>query len=294
MKRPPRIVRAPDRATASVLVRVPEKGAARLRLGMSCVVGEGQVAAFERGGLTLDVLEAGRHTLSPRTVPNLARLDSRRRTAVEAAVYFVSRRVFTNWSWATREPLRITGKGGHVALRALGTYTFRIVEPRRFLEREVEPRGARDEGDVREGLNEVILLRLGRILETRLSRGRSPTGLRGELATHLRLDLQEAFARRGIELIDFFVGELTVVSEKMVSTPSGQGSEELPQFPIPESASSRPDLFRAGQGPGRPACPHCGSSWNVGGACRACQAEIPAGVRFCPTCGSSQDHRDRA
>jgi membrane protease subunit (stomatin/prohibitin family) len=294
MKRPPRIVRAPDRATASVLVRVPETGATRLRLGMSCVVGEGQVAAFERGGLTLDVLEAGRHTLSPRTVPNLARLDPRRRTAVEAAVYFVSRRVFTNWSWATREPLRITGRDGQVALRAEGIYTFRVVDPKPFLEREVEPRGARDEEDVREGLNEVILSRLGRILEKRLSRGRTPTGLRGELATHLRLDLQEAFARRGIELIDFFVAELTVVSKGKASPPSGEEREGSPLLPSRGPVSSSPDLYSAEGRSGRPACPHCGSSWEVGGACRACQAEIPAGARFCPACGSSQLRRDRA
>jgi len=293
VKRPVRVVRAPDRATASVLIRVPARGATPLRLGMSCVVGEGQVAAFERDGRTLDLLEAGRHTLSPRTVPNLARLDPRRRSAVEAAVYFVSRRVFSNWSWETPEPLTVQGREGQVALRASGTYTFRIVEPRHFLEREVEPRGASDEAGVRDGLNEVIVSHLGRILVARTARGRNPAALRGELATQLRLDLREAFDRRGIELIDFFMAELTVVSGNPLPRSGANGDGEAHRFPRRGHAPAAGFLPGVGA-ESRPTCPECGSSWELGEPCPACQAETPAGARYCPACGNPLQRRGRA
>jgi membrane protease subunit (stomatin/prohibitin family) len=104
--------------------------------GAELTVRETQLALFVNEGEVADVFEPGRHQLTTKTLPimtNLRNWDKGFASPFKSDVYFFSTREQLDQKWGTAAPIVIRDKEfGPIRLRAFGTYSYRIKNPKVF------------------------------------------------------------------------------------------------------------------------------------------------------------------
>ena len=323
-----KVIQAPDSTGSEISRRVPQDGTASMSMGSVCVVEDSQVGIFFRDGQTFDVLGPGRHVLSPTNLPLLVDSLSTprgRKASFQAAVYFVSQRVYTGMRWGTRQPLTVRDcELGDVPLRASGVYTMRVADSALFLNTVTGAQGMFMSQHMEEYLQEVIVTRLDHLMGERVTSLLELPTLYNELATEARLELKQDFERCGIDLIDFFITSVVPTEEVQraidhrAEADHGHDSDSgVYRKYQADRALSRPRVGAgdankdAGAGPGLGVgegmgfilpqafqgssaghtgteCPYCGSTRESGEACTSCRQEVPRGASFCPKCGANQ------
>src|SRR5919199_1639279 len=179
--------------TGNVLAaRVPPEGSGELRLGSQCIVREGQLAFFARDGRFLDMLIPGRHTLTTANIPLLVefiKLPFGNKSPFRADVYYVSLQQHTDLKWGTPQPIPMRdSQFGMARIRAFGTYTIQVAEPRKLLTSVVGTRGRK--------LSVVDLA-------TEYD----------ELSESAHAALKKDFAGLGLELTRFYINTITIPEE---------------------------------------------------------------------------------
>ena len=85
-----------------------------------------------------DTFGPGKHTLTTDNIPVLTKLKSWKygfNSPFKADVYYVTTRLFTGNKWGTANPIMMRDDDfGIVRVRAFGTYDFKIVDPKLFLQ----------------------------------------------------------------------------------------------------------------------------------------------------------------
>ena len=203
-----------DETGEEIVHRIPESGSAETKVGSQLVVRENQSAVFFRDGKALDVLGAGRHTLSTMNVPLLAKavgLPFDDKSPFRVEVYFVNMKVFTNMKWGTKEPVPFRDSElGMVRLRAFGAYTMRVTNPLLFINDLVGTRGQYSSADIDNYLKDVIVSRLNDILGENVDTIFNMAALYDELGVAAKTRLRDDYSKYGIELLDFFINAITV------------------------------------------------------------------------------------
>jgi len=109
-----------------------------IKRGAQLVVRESQVAQFIYLGQFGDTFGPGKHTLVTDNIPILSTLKGWKyglESPFKADVYFVITRLFTGNKWGTANPIMMRDPDfGIVRIRGYGTFDFRVVEPRLFLQ----------------------------------------------------------------------------------------------------------------------------------------------------------------
>ena len=308
------IIQHPDARSDEIVYREPQQGAGEFKIGSQLIVREGQAAVFFRDGKALDVFGPGRHTLSTNNLPllsNVMGLAFGGRSPFTAEVYFVAMQEFPDLKWGTVQPVAFRdAELGMVRLRAFGSYSMRVADPRLFIQQVVGSRGAYTTGLIEDYLRGVIVNEFNDLLGSVHTTLFDLPGQSNELAAAMRNALADDFRRLGLDLTSFQVVAITPPDEvqRRIDERSGMavlgdagkylqfetakalGGEE--GTPAIDAARSGLELG-AGMGLGQalsssmretlaePArlekvrtveCPHC-------------HAVVPAGSRFCPNCG---------
>jgi excisionase family DNA binding protein len=220
------VVEYPSEMTDELVHRFPETGVADLRFGSQVIVRESQRVVFFRDGQALDVLGAGRHTISTANVPLLTQLIGKAfgdRTPFTAEVYYVSMREFADQKWGTPQPILVRNPGmglGVALLQSFGTYSFQIRDPQQFVTQIVGANGIYRMGDIENRLRTMLLSKLQDLLgETAAKNSVAELiGLTEELGAGVRAKAQDDFAAIGLTLKTFYIGSLK---------PSEKSAEEL-------------------------------------------------------------------
>ena len=125
-----------DDSRDTLSCRFPDDDKA-IKNGAQLIVRESQVAQFVYLGEFGDTFGPGKHTLTTDNIPVLTKLKSWKfgfNSPFKADVYFVITRLFTGNKWGTSNPIMLRDKDfGIVRARAFGTYDFKIIEPKMFL-----------------------------------------------------------------------------------------------------------------------------------------------------------------
>jgi membrane protease subunit (stomatin/prohibitin family) len=315
------LIEYPNEGSNELVHRIPEHGSGEFRLGSQLVVRESQRAVFFRDGKALDVFGPGRHTLSTNNIPFLTGLlgiPFGGKSPFTAEVYFVSMREFTDMKWGSAQPLTYRDSElGMVRLRAHGTYSIRVSDPRLLVGQMVGTRGSYSTGQIDEFLRSIILTQFNDILGEVHTSILDLPGMSVEVSSAARASLAEPFARYGLELTSFQVSAITPPDEvtSRIDARSGMAAvgdlDAYTRFKTAEAigdAANNPgvagDAASAGVGLGTGLGIGQAMAGAIAGsqnqqqaatpapaqatvACPNCKANIPANSKFCPECGTN-------
>jgi membrane protease subunit (stomatin/prohibitin family) len=125
-----------DNTTDTLIWKYP-RADNEIKMGARLIVRESQVAIFMNQGVIADVYSPGMHQLATENMPILSTLQGWKygfHSPFKADVYFVSTRQFTNQKWGTANPVMLRdAEFGPVRIRAYGSYSFAVSDPKTFL-----------------------------------------------------------------------------------------------------------------------------------------------------------------
>lgn len=131
------IIQWQDDSRDTISWRFPDEDK-EIKRGAQLIVRESQVAQFVYLGQFGDTFGPGKHSLVTDNIPILSTLKGWKyglESPFKADVYFVNTRLFTGNKWGTANPIMMRDADfGIVRVRAYGTFDFRVVEPRLFLQ----------------------------------------------------------------------------------------------------------------------------------------------------------------
>jgi len=200
-----------DPQNRSLIQRIPRDGSADISYGTQLIVHQNQEAVFFRDGAAMDIFGPGRHTLTTANVPVITQLLTMpwKKSPFRALVYFVGKQTFIDQKWGTRQPLTMGDKEfGVVPLRGFGKYSFRVTDSTILINQLVGTQGKYTTDEVSHYLRDQIVARLTDLLGT-FDIGVLDLPERfDELGTATRVRAADAFAKYGLELVDFVISAL--------------------------------------------------------------------------------------
>ena len=207
-----------DESGQEMVHRIPEGGSGDFRLGSQCIVRESQTAVFFRDGKALDVLQAGRHTLTTANVPVLTRLLGiaafSGQTPFKAEVYFVNMKEFLDQKWGTPEPITLRDPDlGMVRLRAFGTFSLQVSDPALFVNKIVGTQGMYDTGQIEGFLRGMIISKLVDLLGEAKRSILDLPAMFDELSAGVRAKLQDDFNALGVALKTLYINSISPTEE---------------------------------------------------------------------------------
>lgn len=291
-------------------------GSDEIKMGAQLIVMESQSAVFFRDGKALDVFGAGRHTLTTMNLPLLTKLMSWPfgfKSPFQAEVYYVSRRVFTNQKWGTREPVVFRDtEFAMVRLRSFGIFSIRVHEPQLFVNTIVGAQQRYSTGDVEGFLRDIIVSRLNDVLGETLKTLLDLPRYYDELGVALKTRVREDFSKYGLELVDFYINSITPPEDvqKVIDERSGMAAVgnmgEYMRFKAAQAVgdAAKQEGGTAGAGLGLGVGAGMGmmlpgmiqqsmqegqrqqSGTVTGPICSKCKTQLPPTAQFCSNCGT--------
>jgi membrane protease subunit (stomatin/prohibitin family) len=206
-----------DETGKHIVHRIPEHGSGEIRLGSQCVVRESQVAVFFRDGKALDLLGAGRHTLTTANIPllvNLIKLPFGSKSPFRAEVVYVNMREFVDMKWGTPQPIPYRDSDfGVVRLRGHGTYAMQVSDPQLFVNKIAGTQGIYTTDRLEDYLRSILVARLADLIGENLTSVLDLAGQYDELSAAIRVRMADDFAALGMVLKAFYVTAITVPEE---------------------------------------------------------------------------------
>lgn len=288
--------------------------------GSKLTVREGQAAVFCHKGKMADVFLPGFYTLDTDNVPLLTKLMSWKygfESPFKSDVFFVSTRQFTGEKWGTLNPVIVRDADyGAVRVRAYGTYSFRVDDPYVFMT-ELSGTGARyGTRDITDFLRSMLVTRVTDIVGESKVPVLDMAGNLVEFGGMVEEQIKPDFKRMGLELVKFNFENFSMPEalEKALDESTSLGIlgknmnvyMQKAQADALINASKNPGAgsvmgagMGAGMGLGMGAAmgsmfgnmANMGAQQNAGasqggGTCPKCGANVRAGAKFCPECGS--------
>ncbi len=205
-----------DDTNDTVIYKFPDKGN-KIMNGAQLTVRESQVVVLMNEGEFGDVFIPGRHELSTKNMPITTTLKSWKYlfdSPFKVDVFFVSTKQFTNLKWGTSNPIIVRDPVfKQVRLRSFGTYTIRVVDPKKFI-REFA------------GTNpwvriDAVSEQMRNTIASKLAEGLAEAGISvldlaanfTEIGEKLKPIFQAEFETWGIELGKFYIENVTLPEE---------------------------------------------------------------------------------
>lgn len=190
-----------------------------LRIGSQLIVYPSQTAFFVKGGKILDEFQEGTYTIKSENIPLIGKILNipfNGETPFKADVWFVNQIELLDCKWGTSTPIQIEDPKYEVIvpIRAYGQYGFKIVNPRKFLEKLVGNLPSFRSEKIIEYFRGVILSKMTTIIYDKLKEdGLSILNINGkidELSNFAKEQIKGVFLKYGIEVELFNIISISI------------------------------------------------------------------------------------
>ena len=127
-----------DDSKDTLVYRFPMNKREEIMNSSTLVVRPSQTAVFVHKGQVADVFAPGTYKLASENIPFLTKilsLPTGFNSPIKAEVYFINTKQFNGLKWGTQNPIMMRDKDfGNVRIRGFGTYSFKIVDVKKFME----------------------------------------------------------------------------------------------------------------------------------------------------------------
>jgi len=220
-----------DNSGNTMIKRVPEDGPAEIKWGAQLTVRESQEAVFFRDGKALDVFKVGRHILQTQNIPVISKWVTSfgygKNSPFRSEVYFVSKNLFPNQKWGTKEPILFRDSElKMIRLRSFGIFSIQIADSMLFLNKVVGTRGIYMDSDIQDYLKNIIISKFATVIGEELKTVFDMPSSYEDLSLILRAKLQLEFEGLGLYLHDFYINSISVPEEvqSMIDQRSGMSA----------------------------------------------------------------------
>ncbi len=188
-----------------------------IQYGGKLTVSEGQMALFINEGKIADLFAPGLHDLHTQNLPILTTLrnwDKAFKSPFKSDVYFFVTRDQIDQRWGTPNPITIRDKEfGQIRLRANGTYTYKLEDPKLFFQKVS---GTRETYNIEE-LNNQLRSNILTVMTSHIANSKVPfldmAANQVEFSKGIQEDIEKDFSSYGLKLQYFNVQSLSLPEE---------------------------------------------------------------------------------
>lgn len=295
------------------------------------IVNESQEAILLKGGKAFDTFTAGRHTLQTANIPLLREfigIPFGGRSPFTAEVWYINRIDSLDIKWGTPSPVQLQDPKYNVfiSIRSYGQFGIRVVDSRKFLTKLVGTLSVFDKTNISNYFKGIYLTKVKDSISTYLIKKAISVleinAYLDELSEFLKEKLQSYMLEYGIELINFFVNDISVpendtavkqlkdaLAKKAEMDIVGYNYTQERSFDTLEGAAKNPGGQNGFMGAGI----GLGMGVGLGNAfgeqmsgitdalnikaivkCEKCGSQMPKNSKFCPNCGNGNTSEEKS
>ena len=188
-----------------------------IQTGAHLTVTDSQMGLFVNEGEIADVFGPGRHTLTTKNLPlltNLKHWDTGFNSPFKSDVYFFSTRTQIDQKWGTQQPITVRDKDyGPIRIRAFGTFTYRIRDPKIFFKKISGTRERYTTADLEGQLRSIVGTSIATHLGSAAIAFLDMAGNQLKFSETLLGMLDPDFAQYGLKLETFHVQSVSLPEE---------------------------------------------------------------------------------
>ena len=303
-----------DNTKDTLVYRYPLTDRDEIMNSSTLIVRPSQVAIFVHKGQVADIFAPGTYKLATENIPFLTKmlsLPTGFNSRIKAEVYFVNTKQINGQKWGTQNPVMMRDEDfGNVRIRAYGIYSFKITDPKLFMEEIFGTNEIYNAESAAEYLRPLIVQGVSdAVAESKISALDLAANYK-EFSKNIVDEAQEDFKKIGLKLVSLVIENISLPEEVEKAlderTKLGITREVMGSYTQFQAANAMRDAAKnpsggnlAGLGVGLGAGTGIGKVFTDNLAtedkprqsktvCDKCGAEIKKGAKFCPECGKPQ------
>lgn len=213
--------------------------------GAQLTVRQSQIALFVNEGQVADLFGPGMHTIATRNLPvltNLKNWEMGFQSPFKSDLYFFSMKEQIDQKWGTATPITVRDKDfGVIRVRAYGTYSYRIKNPKVFFQKIVGSKETFMVSDLEGQMKANILTSLASFFGQSQISFLDMAGHQEKFSEMLKMALLDEFENYGLSLESFLVQSISLPEEvqsqidKMASMKITGDMKQYTQFQAADS-----------------------------------------------------------
>lgn len=303
-----------DSSKDTIVYRFPLTERDEIMNSSTLVVRPSQVAVFVHKGQVADVFSAGTYKLSTENIPFLTKLLSLPtgfNSRIKAEVYFINTKQFIGQKWGTQNPVMMRDADfGNVRIRAFGIYSYKVVNPKLFMEEVFGSNELYQVSDASDYLRPYIVQGISdAVAESKISALDLASNYK-EFSEDVINACQEQFKSLGLKLCGVTIENISLPEEVEKAlderTKIGVMEDKIGTYTQYQAANALRDAAKnegggnlAGLGVGLGAGTGIGKLFSENltmenkpkeeyAVCSKCGAKLRKNAKFCPECGQRQ------
>jgi len=192
-----------------------------ISLGSQVIVNESQEALLFENGQLLTTLQPGRHLVESGNIPGLEGIIRRafnNSSPIIVEVWFINKAASFDYKWGVGQiQVKDAGYGIIVPLSSYGSYSLRISDPASFILQMVGVNTRFKSVEVKNNLLPLVQRNLKDYIAEEVKQRNADvftlTSELMEISQGVKASLLNEFARFGLELVDFYISSIDIVSD---------------------------------------------------------------------------------